>query len=97
MAEEADRLGLGEILRGGGSVAVVDDHTPFQQQGVEEVLALIDFQFGGDSMPGPLWHTREDDLDAVAASSLNSVGRLLVEVLERIERGAPPQERAGAR
>jgi hypothetical protein len=97
LAEEAERLGLGEVLRGGGSVPVIDDHTPFQQQGLSEVLALIDFQFGADSMPGPLWHTTGDDLQAVAAGSLNSVGRLLVELLQRIERGAPPLEREGAR
>jgi len=81
LAEEAARLGLGEVLRGGGSLRVIDDHTPFQQQGLDEVLALIDFQFGADSTPGPLWHTTGDDLQAVAAESLNSVGRLLVELL----------------
>jgi len=97
LAEEAARLGLGEVLRGGGSLRVIDDHTPFQEQGLDEVLALIDFQFGADSTPGPLWHTTGDDLQAVAAESLNSVGRLLVELLQRIERGAPPVEREGAR
>jgi hypothetical protein len=97
LAEEAERLGLAEVLQEGGSAPIVDDHTPFQQQGVEETLLLIDFRFGSESMPGPLWHTRGDDLAAVAAGSLNSVGRLLVELLRRIEQGAPALERAGAR
>jgi glutaminyl-peptide cyclotransferase len=92
LAEEAERLGLEDVLQGGGSAPIVDDHTPFRQRGVEEVLALIDFRFGADSMPGPLWHTPEDDLDAVAAGSLNSVGGLVVELLRRIERNAPPRD-----
>ncbi|MBW2280000.1 MAG: M28 family peptidase [Deltaproteobacteria bacterium] len=91
LVEEAARLGLEDVL-GGGSVALIDDHTPFQALGVEPVLALIDFRFGGDSMPGPLWHTTGDDLSAVSAESLNSVGRLLVEVLRRVERETVARE-----
>jgi len=94
LAEEAERLGLEGVL-GGGSVALIDDHTPFQRLGVEPVLALIDFRFGGggESMPGPLWHTPGDDLSAVSAASLNSVGGLLVELLRRVEREAIARER----
>ena len=56
------------------------------QLGVENVLALIDFQFGDRSTPGPFWHTARDDLAAVSADSLNSVGQLLVETYDWIER-----------
>lgn len=97
LAEEAERLGLGEVIQGGGSVPVIDDHTPFQRQGLQETLALIDFQYGDVSTPGPLWHTTGDSLAAVGAQSLNSAGRLLVEMVQRLERGAPPLEGAGAR
>ncbi len=93
LLEEATRLGLADILRGGGQLALVDDHTPFQRLGADPVIALIDFEFGGSPAPGPLWHTLGDDLSASAASSLNSVGGLLVELLQRIERDAVSKER----
>lgn len=63
------------------AMGVIDDHTPFQERGVDEVLALIDFQYGARSSPGPRWHTAGDTLEAVSADSLNRVGRTLVEAL----------------
>ena len=66
------------------TLRVVDDHTPFAELGVP-VLLLIDFRYGGRVTPGPLWHTAGDDVAAVAAVSLNRVGRLLVQTLERTE------------
>jgi glutaminyl-peptide cyclotransferase len=60
---------------------VIDDHTPFQDRGVREVLALIDFQYGSRRSPGPLWHTAGDRLEAVSAESLNTVGKPLVEFI----------------
>jgi glutaminyl-peptide cyclotransferase len=85
LAEEAARLGLDGILDPSVKLALVDDHTPFVKLGMERVLAIIDFQFGARRMPGPYWHTERDDLSAVSALSLNSVGRLVVETFRRIE------------
>jgi hypothetical protein len=68
------------------TLRVVDDHTPFVERGVREVLAVIDFQFGARRSPGPLWHTLGDNPDAVSQESLNSVGRLVVQALKRIEK-----------
>ena len=59
---------------------MIDDHTPFQERGIEEALALIDFQYGSRRSPGPRWHTAADTLDGVSAESLNSVGNALVEM-----------------
>jgi hypothetical protein len=84
LREEADRLGLAGLLDR-RVTAVVDDHTPFAERGVE-VLALIDFQFGARRTPGPLWHTAGDDLRAVSAESLNRVGTLLVQLVHRLQR-----------
>lgn len=86
--EEAQRLGLSSRIDTEAALHLIDDHTPFLEAGVEPVVALIDFQFGARRTPGPLWHTAEDDLGAVSAESLNSVGRLVVELLKRIEREA---------
>jgi len=60
---------------------VIDDHTPFQQKGVREVLVLLDFQYGARVSPGPRWHTAGDTLDAVSADSLARVGRPLAVML----------------
>jgi hypothetical protein len=91
---EADPVDPGQIL------ALVDDHTPFREAGLQDVLALIDFQFGGRATPGPHWHSAADDIDSVSAESLNTVGELLVQVIEKVEErllrdmpdtGAPPR------
>jgi glutaminyl-peptide cyclotransferase len=95
---EARALGRGEIIDPNAIMAVVDDHTPFAQRGVEHVLAVIDFQFGARVSPGPLWHTAGDDLGAVSAASLNSVGSVLVEAVRAtLEhwRGAPAPRAQG--
>ena len=82
---EAKALGLEGLIDPQATLRVVDDHTPFVASGLKEVLALIDFQFGARRTPGPYWHTDRDDLDAVSAESLNSVGRLAVQTFEKIE------------
>ncbi len=84
-ARAADRLGHGGIIDRSATMTVIDDHVPFASRGVEHVLALIDFQFGARVSPGPLWHTEGDSLDAVAASSLNSVGEVLVETVRSVQ------------
>lgn len=53
---------------------MIDDHTPFLEAGIPAVL-LIDFDY-------PYWHTTEDTLDKVSASSLQSVGDTLEHWLE---------------
>jgi hypothetical protein len=83
--EVARDRGLAGVLDGGTRLQVVDDHTPFARRGVQPVLALIDFQYGARVTPGPFWHRARDDLSAVSAESLNSVGTLTVELLERLD------------
>ncbi len=94
LRDSARELGLESVLDAEG-VSLIDDHTPFARKGVEPVLALIDFQFGGRTSPGPYWHTAADGLDAVSAESLNSVGRLLVQTYDAMERARIPSPRAG--
>ena len=84
-AREAQRLGHGDLVDEQATMSVIDDHSPFVSRGVEQVLALIDFQFGARVSPGPLWHTAGDDLGSVSAASLNSVGGVLVETVRAIE------------
>jgi Zn-dependent M28 family amino/carboxypeptidase len=84
--EVATELGIQEVVWGGPRMSVVDDHVPFAQEGLREVLCLIDFRYGDRTVPGPYWHTSRDRLDAVSAESLNTVGTLVVELYGRIVR-----------
>ena len=83
----AAKLGFPPPFDPGQALSVIDDHSPFQEHGVEEVLALIDFQYGARVSPGPLWHTAGDTLDAVSAESLERVGKTLVEALRAMGAG----------
>jgi Zn-dependent M28 family amino/carboxypeptidase len=74
--EAAARLGHGaHFLR--DVMPVEDDHVPFLRAGVPATL-LIDFDF-------PPWHTADDTLDALSATSLTIVGQSLLEALPSIE------------
>lgn len=96
MTQEAARLGNAQLVDRSARLTLIDDHTPFIERGVGNVLALIDFQYGARQFPGPLWHSEQDDLTAVSAGSLNSVGRLVVQLLARLERELRDSERAPA-
>lgn len=85
LMEAAAEIGAQELLRRGPRLAVIDDHVPFRERGVEEVLLLMDFRFGSRTVPGPYWHTERDDLTSVSAESLNTVGKLCVLMIERVE------------
>jgi Zn-dependent M28 family amino/carboxypeptidase len=86
LREVAADLGVEEVIAAGGPRMIGDDHVPFIERGLSEVLCLIDLRYGGESMPGPLWHTARDDLQAVSAGSLNTVGQLVVELYSRLVR-----------
>lgn len=59
-----------------------DDHMPFVRLGVNAV-DLIDFDYG----PGhSYWHTAADTMDKLAAGSFEAVGKVLVEVIRRLEK-----------
>jgi hypothetical protein len=68
-----------------GPLRFIDDHTPLQDIGIHNVLALIDFRYGADWSPGPRWHTEADNLEGVSVESLNTAGSLIVEWLRRVE------------
>lgn len=61
----------------GETAAISDDHIPFLQAGVPAV-DLIDFTYGGEESPGRFWHTSEDTLEKVCATSLDRVGEAAV-------------------
>ena len=55
-----------------------DDHMPFLRQGVPS-LDIIDFDY-------PPWHTDDDTIDKLSAQSLEIVGTVVREAIQRLER-----------
>jgi glutaminyl-peptide cyclotransferase len=66
----------------GETSAILDDHVPFVEAGVDAVN-LIDFTYGPGPSPGAYWHTTEDTLDKVCPESLDAVGEAVLAVLPR--------------
>ncbi len=87
----ATKLGFPRPFDTSQAMVVTDDHSPFQERGVE-TLVLLDFQYGARTSPGPRWHAAGDTLEGVSADSLNRVGRTLVEMLRAL-----PAARSGAK
>jgi Zn-dependent M28 family amino/carboxypeptidase len=82
----AAHIGAESVLDRGPQAVILDDHVPFRERGLEEVLCLIDLRYGDRTMPGPFWHTARDSLNAVSVESLNTVGRIVVELYVRLTR-----------
>jgi len=68
-------LGYEEYFIPSPKYAVIDDHTPFLNQGIPAVN-IIDFDY-------PYWHTTSDTLDKVSPDSLEVVGETVLQWLMR--------------
>jgi Zn-dependent M28 family amino/carboxypeptidase len=76
----ARELGVGRHFLN-DAVAIEDDHVPFAVRGVN-ALDLIDFEYG----PGNAWwHTDRDTMDKLSAASLEVVGKVLLELMVRLD------------
>ena len=63
------------------TTAIEDDHMPFVRLGVN-ALDLIDYHYGPDNA---YWHTDKDTVDKLSGESLEAVGKVLLEVVRRLE------------
>jgi len=66
----AHELGHKDTFLDEDKYSILDDHTPFLEQGIPAV-DIIDFEY-------PPWHTTQDTLDQVSAHSLDVVGETLL-------------------
>jgi glutaminyl-peptide cyclotransferase len=73
----ARQAGFASYFPPATSVALYDDHTPFQQRGVPSI-DLIDWDF-------PCYHKNCDDLSAVSQRSLDISGESVAELLRTLE------------
>jgi glutaminyl-peptide cyclotransferase len=63
---------------------IFDDHQAFLDAGFPAV-DLIDFDYGSAPGLNDYWHTAKDTPDKLSADSLLSVGRIVLEMLRRLE------------
>lgn len=75
-AGAADKVSLSPLL-------VKDDHVAFLNLGFR-AMDLIDFEYGSAPGLNDYWHTEKDTMDKVSVKSLESSGRLLVEIISAL-------------
>ena len=76
--------------------SILDDHVPFLQRNMPAV-DIIDFQYGSRPGLNDYWHTPEDSLDKISAASLETVGNVVLRVLNRLRaEEITPRSGAGA-
>ncbi len=64
------------------SLPMEDDHEPFLKLGVS-AIDVIDFDYG---LNNRFWHEDTDTIDKLSAQSLETVGKVVLEVIHRLER-----------
>ncbi|MEI6563764.1 MAG: M28 family metallopeptidase [bacterium] len=60
--------------------SILDDHQPFIDKGIPAV-DFIDFEYGSAPRMNDYWHTAADTLDKLSADSLETVGQVVLLVL----------------
>ena len=63
---------------------VKDDHVAFLNLGFR-AMDLIDFEYGSAPGLNDYWHTEKDTMDKVSVKSLETAGRLLVEIIASLK------------
>jgi glutaminyl-peptide cyclotransferase len=79
-AQAAGVRGKFGLLDGG----LLDDHQPFLDAGFPAVN-LVDFRYGSGPGLNDFWHTPQDTPDRLSARSLEAVGRVVLEMLRRLD------------
>jgi len=64
---------------------ILDDHVPFLLAGIPAV-DIIDFQYGSEPRKNDYWHTPEDTMDKLSADSLRIVGRVVLRMLNALDK-----------
>ena len=67
-----------------GPGAILDDHVPFQIAGMP-VIDVIDFEYGSAPGLNNYWHTTNDTLDKLSVKSMQTVGDVVLKMIENIQ------------
>jgi glutaminyl-peptide cyclotransferase len=62
---------------------ILDDHVPFLKAGIP-AIDLIDFQHGSRHGLNDYWHTEQDSLEHISAESLQSMGEVVIHMLNAL-------------
>lgn len=62
---------------------ILDDHQPFLDAGVP-AIDLIDFKYGSKPGFNDYWHTDQDSMDKIGPESLQSVGEVVINMLNKL-------------
>ena len=76
--EEGARLKFGHTLSN-----ILDDHQSFLSAGMP-AIDIIDFKYGSQPGKNDYWHTAEDTMDKLSPASLQTVGRVVIRLLNRL-------------
>ena len=77
----AAKLGYEDIFQNIEEGAVMDDHIYINKDAQIPTIDLIHHDKTTESSFFPYWHTVKDNMDAIDPSSLNVVGRVLLDVI----------------
>jgi hypothetical protein len=81
----ASRLGHSDAFPPDGSFESPEaSHHELAAAGLHRVVALVDSSFGGNEPPGLYAGTEDDDLEHCSADSLEAVGKVALEALDKI-------------
>jgi len=78
MRAAAARVGVEAVFPRRVQTSILDDTTPFIDAGIP-AIDLIDFDYEP-------WHTDQDTMDKLSAQSLEIVGTVVLDVIQRLER-----------
>jgi glutaminyl-peptide cyclotransferase len=79
----AHELGVREQF-GIGPGSILDDHVPFLIAGMP-VIDVIDFDYGPAPGRNDYWHTPNDTLDKLSVKSLQTVGDVVLKMIENLQ------------
>jgi len=67
-----------------GPGSMLDDHVPFLLAGMP-AIDVIDFEYGSAPGLNDYWHTEEDTLDKLSAESMQTVGDVVLRMIENAQ------------
>ncbi len=67
-----------------GRGSILDDHVPFLLAGMP-AIDVIDFEYGSAPGLNDYWHTPEDTLDKLSAESMQTVGDVVLRMIENLQ------------
>jgi len=67
-----------------GPGSMLDDHVPFLLAGMP-AIDVIDFEYGSAPGLNDYWHTEEDTMDKLSAESMQTVGDVILRMVENLQ------------